>query len=391
MVFLTQILGYAKKSPLRKYLRYGFMDKLSIKVRGGTGGSGLSKYGGRGGRGGDVYVRAKEGYTLNILSKYVNGKLLAASTGYDSSKRGILGQAGEDLIINVPPGVIVYHENGTLIGEVNELDKKLMVAMGGAGGCTETDYSGQRGENHGIILDLKLISDVALVGFPNAGKSTLIRTISNAKPKVADYPFTTIKPNLGKIIYPDLREITIADLPGLIEGAHVNVGMGHDFLKHLERTKMLLFVIDIQGFQLSYKYKKRNCLETLLLLNKEIELYKPELLDMPAILVINKMDTERSDAILQRFMKHFENLKSIQFSNFSDEMVPEKVLEFEDIITISLKNKDEDKITNLKQIIRKNLDKIQDIEEQKIQDEMPEYKLIRKLKKEMERAAPLLV
>ncbi|KAJ8687547.1 hypothetical protein QAD02_023341 [Eretmocerus hayati] len=392
MVYLTRILGYATKEhrPVRRFLKSGFVDKIRLHVKAGSGGSGLPKYGGTGGRGGDIIVRAKEGITLNDVSKYVKSKTLAAGTGYDSSKNGLIGVAGEDLIINVPPGVEVYHENGTLIGEVNEPDKKLSVALGGVGGCPETNYSAQKGESHHIILDLKLICDVALVGFPNAGKSTLIRSISNARPKVAEYPFTTMRPHLGKILYPDLREILIADLPGLIEGAHKNVGMGHEFLKHLERSKMLLLIVDIQGFRLSPRHAKRNCLETVLLLNKEIELYKPELLDLPAILVMNKFDTKGAKDICEKVKPKLENLKSFK-DEFPEEICPEKVLEFEEILTTSLISKDKEEINKLKETLRKTLDKHQEIEDLKVEDEMPEYKLIKKLKRQLSNTAPTLV
>ncbi|XP_031789505.1 GTP-binding protein 10 homolog [Nasonia vitripennis] len=392
MVYLTHILGYAKKVTKihRKFLRSGFTDKLRFHIKAGTGGSGLAQYGGIGGRGGDVYVRAKEGFLLKDLSKYVSKKTLSAGTGFDSTKKGILGQAGEDLIINVPPGVTVYHENGSIIGEVNEAEKKLVVALGGVGGCKETQFSGQRGESHHITLDLKLISDVALVGFPNAGKSTLIRTVSNAKPKIAEYPFTTVKPHLGTIYYPDFREITITDLPGLIEGAHRNVGMGHAFLKHLERSKMLLFVIDIQGFRLSASHTKRNCLETVLLLNKEIELYNPELLNKPAMLVLNKMDTPNAKKLCDELKPKLENLKEVS-DDYPDQVCPDKVLEFEDILTLSLINKDKDEMNRLKTVIRENLDKIHEVENLKLEEEMPEEKLVKKLKSQLKITAPTLV
>ncbi|KAL7299318.1 hypothetical protein TKK_0007897 [Trichogramma kaykai] len=392
MVRLTTILGYAKKvqKPLRKHLKSGYLDKLRFHVKAGTGGSGLAQYGGIGGNGGDVYVKAKEGLSLKELSQVVKKRELVAGTGYDSSKRGILGAAGEDLIINVPPGVDIYQDTGKYLGCVNQPDKKLIVAFGGKGGCKQTDYSGQNGESHHIILDLKLISDVALVGFPNAGKSTLLKTVSNAKPKVAAYPFTTLRPNLGQILYPDDREITMADLPGLIEGAHKNIGMGHNFLKHLERSKLLLFVVDIQGFKLSPRHTWRNCLDTILLLNKEIELYKPELLDIPAILLVNKMDTQGAGTIFERFKPKFENLKTA-LSEYPEDMCPEKVLEFEDILPMSLINKDKQEINYFKTVLRENLDKIFEMEALKLEQELPEQKLVEKLRNQLKLKAPVLV
>ncbi|KRT80231.1 50S ribosome-binding GTPase, partial [Oryctes borbonicus] len=129
-------------------------------------------------------------------------------------------------------------------------------------------FLGSEGQNYSIKLDLKLISDIGLVGFPNAGKSTLLKAVSHAKPKIASYPFTTVRPNVGIMIYKDFRQISMADLPGLIEGAHANRGMGHRFLKHVERTKIILLVVDINGFQLSPQHEHRTCLDTIVLLNK---------------------------------------------------------------------------------------------------------------------------
>lgn len=201
---------------------------------------------------------------------------------------------------------------------------------------------------------------------------------------------TTVKPHLGTITYPDFREITITDLPGLIEGAHRNVGMGHEFLKHLERSKMLLFVIDIQGFRLSPRHTKRNCLETVLLLNKEIELYNPELLNKPTILVLNKMDTPNAKELCDKFKPKLENLKDIS-DDYPDAVCPDKVLEFEDILTLSLINKNQEEINRLKTVIRENLDKMYEAENTKLEDEIPEEKLVKKLKSQLKITAPTLV
>ncbi|XP_066999815.2 GTP-binding protein 10 homolog isoform X2 [Anabrus simplex] len=282
MVFLTRIvLCIAERKAPRKFRR-GFIDSLRLHVRGGAGGNGLPRYGGIGGKGGDIYVEAKE-------------------------------------------------------GDLNVDGKRVLVARGGAGGCPSTQFLGLRGQSHSIILDLKLIADIGLVGFPNAGKSTLLKAISHAQPKIASYPFTTIKPNIGVLEYPDYRQITMADLPGLIEGAHANIGLGHSFMKHVERTKLLLFVVDIEGFQLSPKHKHRSCVETVLLLNKEVELYREDLLDKPAVLAVNKMDVTGAQQRWQEIRDTLKHLKDA-VNDFSEELRPSRTLEFWDIFCISAKN-----------------------------------------------------
>ncbi|XP_012270873.1 GTP-binding protein 10 homolog [Orussus abietinus] len=388
MVFLTQILGYAPK-PLRKFLRRGFMDSLRLHVKGGTGGMGLPRYGGKGGSGGDVYVVGKEKYSLPEVSGKCKKHRISAGSGSDSSAKGILGKSGQHAVIDVPSGVTVYDENGILLGEVNKPGDQLIVAKGGLGGCPETGFSGQRGQAHTIILDLKLIADVALVGFPNAGKSTLLRAISYAKPKVAEYPFTTVRPHIGTITYQDLRQITVADLPGLIEGAHMNVGMGHKFLKHVERTKLLLLVADIQGFQLSPRHNYRNCLETIVLLNKELELYKPDLLRRSALLVINKMDTKDADSI-------YKDIKSTlrQFPDFvsqcHEEIRPEKIIRFSHILPVAIAQKNPEEITNIKTHIRQALDVFEQ-EKEVSEQEVLKNKLKETLQREMRLHVPALV
>merc|ERR1712150_105794 len=201
-----------------------------------------------------------------------------AKQGEDAHRSKLIGHVGYDNILKVPEGVSVrVDEKGSqkILGNLDKTGDEVTVAIGGTGGGPSNSWLGQRGQSQHIRLDLRLIADLGLVGFPNAGKSTLLKAISKARPKIASYPFTTIKPNLGHIEYEDEREISMADLPGLIEGAHINVGLGHRFLKHVERTLCNVFVIDIQGFQLNPSSAKRSALETLVLLNKELEMYNP--------------------------------------------------------------------------------------------------------------------
>jgi len=225
------------------------------------------------------------------------------------------------------------------------------------GGCDANGFSAEFGQAHSVKLDLKLIADIGLVGFPNAGKSTLLKAISAAKPKIASYPFTTIRPNIGVVTYNDGRHISIADLPGLIEGAHMNMGMGHTFLKHVERTNVIVYVVDLHGFQLGPQYAKRSVLETVLLLVKELELYQEDLLNKRAILALNKCDLPDSYEKVMKVRDTFENEKL--YADFIETVpsnfVPKGHFSFEKIIPISA-SKDKNSVLVLKNIIRKELD-----------------------------------
>lgn len=297
---------------------------------------GLPRVGGVGGKGGDVFVVADEKESLDSFKSKYPSKRFFAEVGVNSSKRYVLGEPGKDLHVPVPVGITVLTDQGRSLGDLNQPKDTVLVARGGAGGCPQNQYSGQKGQTHSITLDLKLIADIGLVGFPNAGKSTLLTAVSRASPKIASYPFTTIRPELGMLDYEDYRRICMADLPGLIEGAHYNIGMGHKFLKHVERTKMLLFVVDVNGFQLSHKYPFRTAFETTILLNKELELYKEALLDKPALLAVNKMDSPEAEEKLEELVAKLSTMKdSVQ--NIPNEMRPDRLVEFDEIIPISAK------------------------------------------------------
>ncbi|KAK4879554.1 hypothetical protein RN001_007700 [Aquatica leii] len=352
MVYISKLLHGGK--PIRRYLRNGFTDSLRVYVRGGTGGNGLPKFGGVGGQGGNVVVVGKESITLDDVVRSNKSKRYLAGNGTCSSHNFILGPPGESVKLQVPVGVSVFTDEGKKLGEINKENEELIIAKGGPGGHPRNGFLGIKGQCYSVRLDLKLIADVGLVGFPNAGKSTLLKAISHAKPKIANYPFTTVRPNIGIVTYKDLRQISVADLPGLIEGAHVNRGMGHEFLKHVERTQLLLIMADINGFQLSHQYPHRSCLDTIVLLNKELELYNPELLNKPKLMVINKMDS------ISGFQKFFEirdkilNLGDV-FYEYPDEMKPEKPLIFDDVLAISAKEGIND-INLVKEKIRHLLD-----------------------------------
>ncbi|KAJ2952453.1 hypothetical protein O0L34_g6761 [Tuta absoluta] len=359
MVFILRTLFAAKELKVpRKYLRTKFLDSIRIHVKGGTGGTGLPKFGGLGGQGGCVYCIGKEDSSLRKIQGKFRAKTITAGHGEDSRKTKIVGNPGPDVKLEVPLGVTVYREDGKVLGSIDKEDETVIIARGGPGGTPENNFLGHYGQIHHIRLDLKLIADIGLVGFPNAGKSSLLKAISRAKPRIANYPFTTIKPNKGIIQYHDMRQISMADLPGLIEGAHNNVGLGHKFLKHVERTKLLLFIADVQGFQLNPKYPKRSCLETVLLLNKELELYDPELLEKPVILAVNKMDVQGAQDTFQKVKEALMNIQQI-IHTVPEEIRPENVITFEDIIGISALTKNES-IEDLKQLLRKRLDDLAD-------------------------------
>ncbi|XP_050533736.1 GTP-binding protein 10 homolog [Daktulosphaira vitifoliae] len=371
--------------PLRNHLKHNskFLDSLRIHVKGGTGGFGYPKYGGLGGKGGDVCLVATEGMTLKeFLTKYPHKKL-QAETGGNSHSRRILGLVGQEKKVNVPIGISVYDDNNRLIGDLNEDKSELIVAKGGEGGCKVNGFCGKKGESRSIKLELKLIADVGLVGFPNAGKSTLLKSISNAKTKIASYPFTTLRPNIGIMSYKDLRQISMADLPGLIEGAHCNIGMGHRFLRHVERTKLLLLVVDINGFQLSPLKKFRSCLDTIVLLNKELELYKEDLLEKPAMLLINKMDTEGAKEKYLEIQEKIENLNDAIYL-YPEDVRPKKAIKFDEILPISAKNEPGD-IEYVKTIIRDILDIKEEI------NNVTDNKSLNKLKDSLRERGPVLV
>ncbi|XP_053122111.1 GTP-binding protein 10 isoform X3 [Hemicordylus capensis] len=218
--------------------------------------------------------------------------------------------------------------------ELYKVGDRMLVAHGGIGGCVATNFFPVKGQKYMVHLDLKLIADVGLVGFPNAGKSSLLAKISHATPEVADYAFTTIQPELGTVMYADHKQITVADLPGLIEGAHANKGRGHKFLKHVERTKQLLFVVDVSGFQLSSNTPFRTAFETIVLLAKELELYKEEFRTKPALLAINKMDLPNAEEKLNELKEKLQSPEDYMHL-LPKEMIPEATVKFREIIPIS--------------------------------------------------------
>lgn len=306
-----------------------FIDQVSITVSSGNGGSGAvsfrrEKYvpkggpdGGNGGRGGNVIFKATS--QLHTLLDHRYKRTYRAQNGAAGSSSNRDGRWGEDLIISVPRGTLVRdEESGEILADLTEDGQEAMVARGGRGGRGNAFFvsptnqtprraeSGQEGRTLNLLLELKLIADVGLVGFPNAGKSTLISSISAARPKVADYPFTTLEPHLGIVRFQDYQSFTVADIPGLIEGAHEGKGLGFTFLRHIERTSTLVILIDCTSEDYARDFQ---------VLMNELEQYSPELARKPLFVGISKMDLADEDTAAR--IEEFRAAVSVPVLSFS--------------------------------------------------------------------------
>ncbi len=287
-----------------------FLDQVKIYVKAGDGGSGSASFrrekfvefggpdGGDGGKGGSIIFIVDR--NLNTLIDFKYQQHFKAEHGQDGKGKKKTGKSGKDLILKVPVGTQIFEEdNNTLIDDLTKMDQKVCVANGGEGGMGNTRFksstnraprkktNGNIGESFWIWLQLKVIADIGIVGMPNSGKSSLLSVLTNAKPKIADYPFTTINPNLGIITYNN-KEVTLADIPGLIEGAHEGVGLGDKFLKHIERCKNILHLIDITNDNLLENYSK---------VRKELFKYNNILTKKEEIIVFNKIDMASNEEI----------------------------------------------------------------------------------------------
>lgn len=294
-----------------------FVDEAIIKVEAGNGGHGCLSFrrekfipfggpdGGDGGDGGSVYLEADKG--LNTLVDFRYQRNYKAENGQCGSGGNCTGKKGDDLIIHVPIGTMVYDiDTGELLGDINQPGERLMVAQCGYHGLGNTRYKssvnraprqtsqGSPGEARHLRLELRVLADVGLLGLPNAGKSTLIRAVSSAKPKVADYPFTTLHPGLGVVSVASHKSFVMADIPGLIEGASTGAGLGHRFLKHLSRTCVLLHLIDVAPLDGSDPVKSAK------IIINEVAAYSPDLLNKPRWLVLNKIDMLPDEKIRQK-------------------------------------------------------------------------------------------
>jgi GTP-binding protein len=288
-----------------------FIDRVAVRVEAGTGGSGASSFrrekfvpmggpdGGDGGRGGDVRVRGDR--NLATLLDYTYRDLWKAGRGDHGSGSNCTGRSGDDVVLPVPPGTIVRDaESGQFVGEILEDGQEFTVARGGRGGKGNARFTsathqaprewepGDDGEIRSLEFELKLIADVGLVGQPNAGKSTLLSVISAARPKIADYPFTTLAPNLGVVSLSGHRTFVVADIPGIIEGAAEGKGLGLQFLRHIERTRLLAFMIPIDAMDWQAEYDQ---------LRREVATYSTELAAKPHCIVFTKLDLLGEDYV----------------------------------------------------------------------------------------------
>ena len=298
-----------------------FIDRTKIHVQGGNGGNGVTAFrrekfvprggpsGGDGGRGGDVILVADSSLNTLLHLRYNPQHIAERGSHGEGSNRS--GREGSDLIVRVPVGTQIFDaETGELLHDLNHAADRWLAARGGRGGFGNAHFtsstnrapryhqSGSTGEERELQLELKLLADVGLVGFPNAGKSTFISTVSAARPKIADYPFTTLEPHLGVVDLGDFRTFVIADIPGLIEGAHTGAGLGDRFLRHIERTKMLLHLVDVSSFS------GRDAVSDYETVNRELASYNDELATRPQFVIATKIDAldepERLESLKQR-------------------------------------------------------------------------------------------
>ena len=326
-----------------------FLDRVKISIKAGNGGKGAVSFlrnaqtanggpdGGDGGRGGDVVFLATD--ELNTLYSFRFKKKYVAEDGMPGAKKNQTGKRGEDCIIKVPTGtVLINPENGKVIADLSENGKKFVALKGGAGGHGNAYYkssikqapgfsqTGEVTKLREVILELKTIADVGLIGFPNVGKSTLLSVISNANPKIANYPFTTIYPNLG-VCEVMGESFVVADIPGLIEGASKGLGLGHYFLKHVERVRLLVHLIDIS------ESDGRNIIDDYKVINDELKSYSEELMKVKQIVVFSKCDLI-DERLLQERLKKFEEVYKIKdylllssVTNKGVEILKKKILE----------------------------------------------------------------
>lgn len=309
-----------------------FVDQAKINVKAGDGGDGCNSMyrdryhrygrpdGGDGGKGGDAVFEADP--NIHTLLDFQYCQHFKAATGSHGGSNHKKGRCGEDLRIKVPPGTVIRNiKDGLVLRELIKSGDHVIIAKGGAGGKGNSKgrsaEAGSIGDEKEVILELKLIADVGIVGYPNAGKSTLISSISSARPKIADYPFTTKAPVLGVVKLHGGHTLIAAEIPGLIEGAHLGKGLGDRFLRHVERTKVLIHLVDISAWEGRDPYKDY------INLNKELRLYSSELVKKPQFIALNKIDLDQSKENIKKFKKHLRGKKIFPISAVTGEGIKE--------------------------------------------------------------------
>ena len=340
-----------------------FVDYVKIYCRAGEGGRGSSHFrrekyipkggpdGGDGGRGGHIYLRGNRNYWTLLHLKYE--RHILATNGESGSAKRSSGKNGEDRVIEVPCGTVVYDaDTGEYLCDVTEDGQQVMLLKGGRGGLGNCNFKtstnqapryaqpGEPAQERTIILQLKLLADVGLVGFPNAGKSTLLSVVSAAKPKIANYPFTTLEPNLGIVSYRDGRSFVMADIPGIIEGASEGKGLGLRFLRHIERNSLLLFMVPADADDIRKEYE---------ILSNELEKYNPDLLDKPRVLAITKsdlLDDELIEALSEDLPEGIPHL-------FISAVAGKGITELKDLLWKAL---NEESFHEAERIVHKNID-----------------------------------
>lgn len=326
-----------------------FVDDVSVIIKAGNGGNGAvsfrhekyvakgGPYGGNGGRGGNVIFVGDSGLTTLMDFKYI--RKIKAQNGENGMTKNMFGKDAEDIYIKVPIGSVVYDKlTNTVIADITKHNQEAIICKGGRGGRGNSAFAtaripapqfaenGEPGEEKEIRIELRVLADVGLVGFPSVGKSTLISVTSAAKPKIASYHFTTLIPNLGVVRVKDGRSFIMADLPGLIEGASNGAGLGIQFLRHIQRTRVIVHIIDMSGIE------GRNPINDYLIINKELENYDPKLLKRPQIVVANKMDLENSKENLIAFKDKFPQLSIIPISAYTKDNIDELLYQIADIL-----------------------------------------------------------
>ena len=340
-----------------------FVDYVKIYCRSGKGGRGSSHFrrekyipkggpdGGDGGRGGHIYLRGNRNYWTLLHLKYE--RHILATNGESGSAKRSSGKNGEDRVIEVPCGTVVYDaDTGEYLCDVTEDGQQVMLLKGGRGGLGNCNFKtstnqapryaqpGEPAQERTVILQLKLLADVGLVGFPNAGKSTLLSVVSAAKPKIANYPFTTLEPNLGIVSYRDNRSFVMADIPGIIEGASEGKGLGLRFLRHIERNSLLLFMVPADTDDIRKEYE---------ILSNELEQYNPDLLDKPRVLAITKsdlLDDELIEALSEDLPEGIPHL-------FISAVAGKGITELKDLLWKAL---NEESFHEVERIVHKNID-----------------------------------